>query len=173
MFSLNKRKSLVFCYQFYFTKSSYTEQIMMDCIAEKPTCSGKTITSFRFWMLQMALMDKIMSKCVALNTNDLKTVLLETITDPSLYIDSVGSDPSVPCAVKIHNYCVHQYIGNLRTSRFDICTAVEGLNSCYARGSLDCDAAIIQDFVKILSKVATRVIQVLRTNLPQLCRNEL
>ena len=50
----------------------------MDCIAEKPTCSGKTITSFRFWMLQMALMDKIMSKCVALNTNDLKTVLLET-----------------------------------------------------------------------------------------------
>ncbi|XP_031567597.1 uncharacterized protein LOC116302448 [Actinia tenebrosa] len=148
-------------------------QTMIDCLAQDFSCADITITSFRFWMLQMGLMDKIMGNCPDLETDDLRTFTTKILNKrPDLVVDSVDMDSSSPCARKIHNRCVEYYVKTLKRTR-QICTAVQALNLCYSKGIVDdnCQADIIEHFADILQKVAPRVINILKNNLPKVCED--
>ena len=48
---------------------------MVICLASEPTCGGELIEKFRYWMLQIAMMDSILGTCADIDYSTLKSVL--------------------------------------------------------------------------------------------------
>ena len=48
---------------------------MVTCLAGEPNCGGELIEKFRYWMVQMAMMDKTLEICKNIEYNALKSVV--------------------------------------------------------------------------------------------------
>lgn len=51
---------------------------MVTCLANEPECEGELIEKFRYWMLQMAMMDNILGTCKDINYTTLTSVVQES-----------------------------------------------------------------------------------------------
>lgn len=51
---------------------------MVTCLAGQPKCGGELIEKFRYWMLQMAMMDKILGICKDIDYIALKSFVQES-----------------------------------------------------------------------------------------------
>lgn len=54
---------------------------MVTCLASEPKCGGQLIEKFRYWMLQMAMMDNILGICKDIDFSKLK----EGVQESGLY----------------------------------------------------------------------------------------
>ena len=51
---------------------------MVTCVASEPKCGGELIEKFRYWMLQIAMMDSILGTCTDIDYNALKIVVQDS-----------------------------------------------------------------------------------------------
>ena len=65
--------SVIFFLPFFFLS-----QRLVTCLASEAKCSGELIEKFRYWMLQMAMMDNILGVCTDIQYSNLKTLVDES-----------------------------------------------------------------------------------------------
>ena len=51
---------------------------MVTCLSGVTDCHGQLIDNFRYWMLQMAMMDKILEVCPNMQYGGLKNIVRNT-----------------------------------------------------------------------------------------------
>ena len=51
---------------------------MATCVASEPKCGGELIEKFRYWMLQIAMMDSILGTCTDIDYSTLKIVVQDS-----------------------------------------------------------------------------------------------
>ena len=51
---------------------------MVTCLSGVTNCHGQLIDNFRYWMLQMAMMDKILEVCPNMQYGGLKNIVRNT-----------------------------------------------------------------------------------------------
>ena len=51
---------------------------MVTCLSGVTDCHGQLIDNFRYWMLQMAMMDKILEVCPNMQYGSLKNIVRNT-----------------------------------------------------------------------------------------------
>ena len=54
----------------------------MNCVTNEPKCGGELIDKFRYWMLQVAMMDKLLGTCKDIDYAALKGFVQETGLHP-------------------------------------------------------------------------------------------
>ena len=60
------------CFNHFFS------QKMVTCLASNPNCGGELIEKFRYWMAQMAMMDKTLNICKDIRYENLRRVVQDT-----------------------------------------------------------------------------------------------
>ena len=85
-------------------------QRMVTCLASESSCQGELVEKFRYWMLQMAMLDNILGVCKNIQYSSLKSVVQES----GLYLD---------CRVIVHKsfYSKLIILGRLFTFNLDRC----------------------------------------------------
>jgi len=146
-------------------------QQMVTCLANEPKCEGELIDKFRYWMLQMAMMDNILGTCKDINYNTLTSVVQESdVAKTHHNLDDVEFDSFQDCAVTVHKKCV-RYYATLLAKDHQICEDAGRLNTCYNlySRSINCKAKIIKHFVSMVENVAQRVLHLLIKYMKALC----
>jgi len=146
-------------------------QKMVTCVASEPKCGGELIEKFRYWMLQIAMMDNILGTCTDIDYSTLKSVVQDSdVAKTHRNLDDVEFDSFEECAVTVHKMCVRYYV-TLLAKDHQICEDAGKLNTCYDlySSSINCKAKIIQHFASIVENVAQRVLHLLMTYMKSLC----
>ncbi|KAJ7379085.1 hypothetical protein OS493_018882 [Desmophyllum pertusum] len=146
-------------------------QKMVTCLASEPKCGGQLIEKFRYWMLQMAMMDNILGICKDIDFSKLKEGVQESdVAKTHRFLDDVEYDTFDACAVTVHRECVRYYVTLLMKDR-QFCGDAEKLNKCYDlySSNIKCQAKIIKDFAHMVQDVAQSVLRLLSGYLKSLC----
>lgn len=153
----------------------YRLQKMVTCLASNPNCGGELIEKFRYWMAQMAMMDKTLNICKDIRYENLKRVVQDTdVAKTHRQLDDVEFDSFEECAVSVHKQCVLYYV-TLLMNDHKICGDAEKLNKCYDLKSKfsDCQAKIIKHYASMADTVAKRVIHLLNDYDRPLCVSQM
>ncbi|KAL9984203.1 hypothetical protein ACROYT_G006474 [Oculina patagonica] len=154
----------------------YRIQKLMTCFTGEPKCRGELIEKFRYWIVQMAMMDKILGTCKDVDYTALKSIVQESdVGKTHRFLDDVEYDTVDACALTVHKNCVRYYVTLLVKDHGQMCKDAEKLNKCYDlySKSINCNAKIIQEYASMVEGAAHRVVEIMQSHMQTLCKAEL
>ncbi|XP_078382312.1 uncharacterized protein LOC144664998 [Oculina patagonica] len=79
----------------------YRMERALTCLISEPKCRGELIEKFRYWILQMAMMDKILGTCENNDFTALKSIVQESAHSqpPPAFLAEQVLPPPAPVAV--------------------------------------------------------------------------
>ncbi|XP_078357352.1 uncharacterized protein LOC144642245 [Oculina patagonica] len=154
----------------------FRQQKIVTCLTSEKKCRGELIEKFRYWIVQMAMMDKILGICKDNDYTALKSIVQESDAGKThRFLEDVEYDTVDACALTVHEKCVRYYLTLLVKDRGQMCEDGEKLNKCYDlySKSINCNAKIIQEYASMVEGVAQRVVEIMRSHMQSLWKAEL
>ncbi|KAL9984205.1 hypothetical protein ACROYT_G006476 [Oculina patagonica] len=154
----------------------YRVQNALNCSISQPKCRGELIDKFRYWVLQMAMMDKIVGTCKDVDYTALKSIVQESdVGKTHRFLDDVEYDTVDACALTVHKKCLRYYLTLLAKDHGKTCEDGEKLNKCYDlySKSINCNAKIIQEYASMVEPVGHRCLQMVENHMKSLCKADL
>ncbi|KAL9962629.1 hypothetical protein ACROYT_G031749 [Oculina patagonica] len=154
----------------------YRMERVMTCLTSEPKCRGELIVKYRYWVVQVAMMDKILGTCKDNDYAALKSIVQESdVEKKNRYLEDVEYKTVDACASTVHKKCLSYYLTLLAKDHGKQCEDAEELNKCYNfySKSINCNAKIIQEYASMVEGVAHRVIQLVESHMKSLCKAEL
>ncbi|KAL9966692.1 hypothetical protein ACROYT_G024804 [Oculina patagonica] len=134
-------------------------QHFANCMSSSSQCKGEFIDSQRYILLQRMIMDKTLRLC---RRHDLEA-FKKTVRANERYrlhikhLQGVDKDGFAPCAAKIHRKCATQMAQEMQHG-VKMCTSIRNFIKCYENPKEPCSAKIYKDYIGLLRKFASRVL---------------
>ncbi|XP_078374891.1 uncharacterized protein LOC144658344 [Oculina patagonica] len=151
-------------------------QKIVTCFTSEPKCRGELIEKFRYWIVQMTMMDKILGVCKDIDYTALKSIVQESdVGKTHRFLEDFEFDTVDACALTVHKKCLRYYLTLLIKDHGQFCKDAEKLNKCYDlySKSINCNAKIIQEYASMVEGVAHRVVEIVESHMKSLCKAEL
>ncbi|XP_078357107.1 uncharacterized protein LOC144641972 isoform X1 [Oculina patagonica] len=149
-------------------------QDVVSCFAKDPSCKGESINRFRFWILQVAMLEAKLNICPQVDFKSLKDSIENTdVADEYVLVEDYDQgDPFISCAAQVHVICSQKFI-DLAKKNQRICGDAIQWFACYTKTSDEksCNSPTIKQYAEFVEKIGVKLVS--DALFAKSCKNEL
>lgn len=130
-------------------------QGVLSCFAENPSCKGKSVNSFRQWILKEAKLEVKLNICPNINPKKLEESVSNTDEAEENEVEEVDED--IACARDVHIKCNKRFLTLMTQSGESICSDAKVWFDCYKTENQECNSKLIDQYAKFVEKTYNKL----------------